>query len=231
MAKDQIQEACKNCSEEINSFCSILCEHPEVQKSCITFKKGQLLFHEDTNPKGVYCINSGKIKIYKTSLDAKEHIISIVGTGALIGFAPIIAEGTHEISAKALEECHVCFISRKDFLKVLQTSPELKLKLLKEACKRNGGIIESLFNIAVRPVKDRLAVCLLMLKEVYNNSNTASPVEINLTREEISSIVGTSAETVVRLLKEMERDNLIQITGRKILITNEAKLFKIGKIY
>lgn len=228
---------CSNCKVSANSDLNSLCgNHIEIvneSKSCSEYKKGQVLFHEGTRPLGVFCINSGKIKVYKTGVDGKDQIITINKPGDLIGYRAMISSEMYPVTAEALEDTKVCFIPKSDFLSILHESPEFSSRLLQEVCKELGIMANSITSIAQKSVRERLAVTLLLLNDTYRveSDDDNSPVEINLTREDLANIVGTATETVIRLLHDFKEENLIETKGRKIRVLEKQKLVKIGNLY
>jgi CRP/FNR family transcriptional regulator len=104
--------------------------------------------------------------------------------------------------------------------------------LLREACHELGTMTELLTNLAQKTVRERLAVSLLMLKDIYFDKTRPNDLaEINLTREDLANIVGTATETIIRLLHDFKEENLIQTNGRKIMVLDAQRLVKVGNIY
>ncbi|WKN31582.1 Crp/Fnr family transcriptional regulator [Porifericola rhodea] len=236
MRKGQTVISCEECRSRNSSLFSGLCSHQlsyiSENKSCTVYKKGQILFHEGTRPLGVFCVNSGKIKIYKIGYDGKEQIISIAGAGGLLGYKAMIAEEPYSVSAETLEDCTVCFLSRPNFLQTLAESSELNKKILQQVCHEIGVMNENLTNQAQRTVRERLAITLLKLKDTYGmDSHDNGPIEINLTREDLANMVGTATETLIRLLHEFKEDKLISTKGRKIMIDDPKGLSKIANLF
>ncbi len=227
---------CSDCQVKGRSKFAGLCEKDldsiSYNKSCAEYKKGQVLFHEGTRPLGVFCINHGKIKVYKVGFDGKEQIIQISKPGDLLGYKAMISEETYPVTAEALEDTKVCFVPKGDFLSILDEAPSFNNMLLREACKELGIMADSLTSLAQKSVRERLAVALLMLKDTYGvDGIDDGPVEINLTREDLANIVGTATETVIRLLHDFKQEKLIETKGRKIRVLEPKQLIKIGQLY
>lgn len=232
----RISLSCEECKSRSDSKFSSLCAHElsniSMNKSCTAYKKGQVLFHEGTRPLGVFCINEGKIKVYKTGYDGKDQIIQIAKEGDLLGYRAMISEESYPVSAEALEEAKVCFLPKSEFIGLLDHNSEFNHLILKEACKELGIMTENMTNLAQKSVRERLAVALLMLKDTYGlNGHDDGPVEINLTREDLANIVGTATETIIRLLHDFKEEKVIETQGRKIRVLEPEKLVRIGNIY
>ena len=232
----KINLSCEDCKSRTESKFGSLCSHElsniSLNKSCTSYKKGQVLFHEGTRPLGVFCINQGKIKVYKTGYDGKDQIIQIAKNGDLLGYRAMISEESYPVSAEALEEAQVCFLPKSEFIGLLDSNSDFNHLILKEACKELGVMTENMTNLAQKSVRERLAVALLMLKDTYGlNGHNDGPVEINLTREDLANIVGTATETIIRLLHDFKDEKVIETQGRKIRVIDSKKLVRIGNIY
>lgn len=226
--------SCEECKSRKYSLFGALCSHElkEVSdaKSCTVYKKGQVLFHEGTRPLGVFCINRGKVKVYKLGSDGKEQIIRIAKESDILGYKAMISEETYPVTAETLEDCTICFLPKSDFLNLLSDSPAFNQKLLQAVCHEIGVMSDSMTNLAQKSVRERLAVTLLMLKDTYGVEGESEAVEINLTREDLANIVGTATETLIRLLHDFKEEDLIESKGRKILVKNTKGLVKAARL-
>jgi CRP-like cAMP-binding protein len=196
------------------------------------YKKEQRIFVEGSMPTGIYYLKSGKIKKYKADRDGEEQIIYICNSGELLGYPALLSEEPYSDSAAALEDCIVAFIPKDDFLQVLSQSHILSNKLLKNLSHEFGVLLNSIVTFAHRSVRERLALSLLILKDKYRiKGNESKPVEINLSREDLSNLVGTAVETLVRLLHDFKDEGLIETEGRKIRILDVKRLAKVANFY
>ena len=227
---------CEHCELRHEGMFGVLCDHERsnlnISKTCKVYAKGQLLFHEGSRPLGVYCINKGKIKVYKLGFDGKEQIVHLAKEGDLLGYRSLIGEDIYPVSAEALEDANVCFVHKDDFLNLVKGNHSLHENLLKAACKELGIMTESLTNLAQKSVRERTAATLLMLKDTYGTeSGDNGPVEIVLSREDLANIVGTATETLIRQLHDFKEEGLIETSGRKIRVLNARGLVKAGNLY
>jgi len=202
----------------------------EENKTCTRYRKGQVLFHEGTRPLGVFCVNSGTIKVFRHGLDGKEQIIKVSSGGDLLGYKALISEQHYAHSAQALEDCVVCFIPKEDFLKLLEPGSKFYMDLLKAVCSEHEEISARMTEMAQRSVRQRLALTLIMLKDTYGvEQGMEGDIEINLTREDLANIVGTATESLIRLLNQFKKDNLITSSGRKIKILDTDGLIRAAR--
>ncbi len=202
----------------------------DSSKTCTRYKKGQVLFHEGTRPMGVFCISSGRIKVYRVGIDGKEQIIKISATGDLLGYKSLISDQHYLLSGEALEDCMVCFVPKDDFLALLMPGSGFYMSLLKTVCEEHGIIASKITEMAQLSVRQRLALSLLMLNDTYGlEKDEKGEIQINLSREDLANIVGTATESLIRLLKEFKKDGFIEIHGRKIEVKNQSGLLQASK--
>jgi CRP/FNR family transcriptional regulator len=191
-------------------------------KSCSFYKKNQGLFLEGSFPRGVFCLNEGKVKVYTRGEEGKEQIIHIASTGEIIGYRAMFSGEPYKVSAETLEDSNVCFIAKEDFLNMIDTNVTLRNNVMKQLSKELGDRAVFITNMAQKPVRERLAFSLVMLNNIYKEEM------INLSREDLANFVGTATETLIRLLKEFKDDGLIEIHTRKIEILELQKLINMA---
>jgi len=196
------------------------------------YKKGQTVFVEGTSSSGIFYVKKGKIKKYKTDHEGSEQIFYVCNEGELLGYPALLSGEPYAYSASVLDDAILSFIPKEHFLKALDNSPVLSGRLLKNLSHEFGVLVNSIATFAHRSVRERLALSLLILKEKYQSKDgNGKAVEINLTREDLSNLVGTAVETLVRLLHDFKEEGLIETEGRKIRILNAKKLVKVANLY
>ncbi len=201
-------------------------------KSCVPYKKGQILFYEGTRPLGIFCVNKGKVKVSKMGSNGKEQILFICQPGDFLGYRSLLSEEFYGASATVIEEAAVCFIPKSDFLTVLNSNPGFFKTMMKAVCHELGVMEEKLAQLAQKSVRERLAATILMLKETYGMEGGESEIiDIALSREDLANIVGTATETVIRLLSEFKSDGLIALQGKKIKVLDSDSLLREADFY
>jgi CRP-like cAMP-binding protein len=192
-------------------------------------KKGDTIFREGAVPTGIYYIKSGKVKKFKIDKDGREQIIYVANTGELIGYHAVLADDRYADSATTLEESLISFIPRHRFLQAVDRSALLSKRLLKTLSHEFTVFANSLALFAQRPVRERLALQLVVLREKYKKDfHEGMAVEIVLSREDLAAIVGTARENVVRILSDFKEEGILQTKGRKIIILDVKKLVTIA---
>ncbi len=193
------------------------------------YKKGEIIFREDAYPSGIFYIKNGKVKKYKIDKEGREHINYVANTGELIGYHAILSEGRYPDCAATLEESIITFIPMEDFLETMQRSAILSKRLLKTLSHEFAVLVNGLTLFAGRSVRERLALQLVVMREKYKvNFQPGMPVEINMSRDDLASLVGTARENVVRILTEFKEEAILTTKGRKIIVQDVKKLVKIA---
>ena len=228
----------------LDSHCSscIIRTHPlfrhlnkeEVQdislnKITETYKRGSIIYREGNRMKGFYCVNSGIVKIYKTGIDGKEQIVRFAKPGDLIGYRSVVSNEPACTTAEILQESTLCHIPTDILLHLVKTNGEFAVSLMKLTCKELGEANAYITDIAQKTVKERLAEILIHLDNEFG-TDEMGVLNISLTREELSNIVGTATESIIRLLSEFKNDGSIELNGRKIKILDEPGLKHIANI-
>ncbi|HWI90748.1 MAG TPA: Crp/Fnr family transcriptional regulator [Flavisolibacter sp.] len=193
------------------------------------YKKGEIIFREEAYPSGIFYITDGKVKKYKVDKDRREQIIYVANSGELLGYHAVLDESRYPDSAAALEESKIAFIPKEDFLDTLRQSDVLTRRLLKTLSHEFAVLANSLTMYAQKSVRERLALQLIIIREKYKvNFKPGMPVEINMSRDDLASLVGTARENVVRILSEFKESGILETKGRKIIVQDVTKLIKIA---
>ncbi len=204
---------------------SILTGHMSDQH----YSKGEILFRDGAFPTGIFFIRNGMVKKYKVDKEGREQIIYVANSGELIGYHAILSEERYPDSAAALEDCLIAFIPKEDFLEALHTSKVLSQRLLKLLSHEFSVFAYNVSYFAQRSVRERLATQLVVMREKYKeNYLPGMEVAINLSREDLASLVGTARENIVRILKDFKVEGLVETRGRKIVVTDVHKLLKVA---
>lgn len=197
-----------------------------LNKKNKTYKKKQILFHEGDYAGAVFFIEKGKIKTYKVNDDVKEYTTGLYGEGDFVGYIALMKNTEHPDSAIAIEESVVYRIHKDDFTKLLYSNQEVAKTFIKML---SGSLIEKeqeLINLAYNSVRKRVADGLLLLEKKYQE-NTVENFSIAIPRDDLASIVGTSTESVIRVLSDFKEEQLIEVKGSNITILNSEKLVNL----
>ncbi|HEY1017971.1 MAG TPA: Crp/Fnr family transcriptional regulator [Sediminibacterium sp.] len=207
---------CKNCAPEWVPFV-------EGNKKTIHFKKGETIFLEGEKVEGIYFLNSGKVKVHKQWNEEKQLIIRFVKEGDVLGHRGFGLSNIYPVSATALESTTVCFIPSDFFLATLKMNHELTYHLLLFYSAELENAEQRMRDLVHMDTKGKISDALLMMKTHFGCDKEGN-IEMKLTRQDLSSFVGTTYETVFKIINELVREKSIAVKGKEIKILNEKKL-------
>lgn len=226
---------CNHCAARSKSiFCNLeggLLQSFSDTKSCVTYKKGQLIFSEGGHPLGIFCINGGKVKLARSGQDGKEQIVRLAKMGDVLGYRALLGGERYAASAVALDDSAICFIPRDIFFDAVRQSASLSIQIIKTLAAELGKAEQAITDLAQKPVRERLAESLLFLRETYGFEEDGKTINVILSREDIANLVGTATETAIRLLSELRQDKIVEFVGKKIRILDIQRLIKTANIY
>lgn len=199
-------------------------------KGCTTYKKGQIIFKQDSYPHGLYCINSGKTKLYQLAENGREQIVRLTKEGDILGYRALLSGEQYTSSAEALQECSICFIPKNIFFKFIGANSSLSMQVMKLLANDLKNAEHRVTDLAQKPVRERMAEALLYLKEIYGFEKDNATINVVVRREDIANIAGTATETAIRILAELKNDELLEFIGKKIKIKNMHELIHLANL-
>lgn len=193
-----------------------------------SYRKGTVIFMEGEPGEGFHFVKSGKVKIIKMTDDGREHIIHILGPGDLFAEVLLFNNRPYPATAIAGEDARVGIIKNTDLERLVLTNNAIALQLIKALSQRLLYAQQKIKNLALNDVTARTAETLLRLGREHGRQTTKG-IEINLdlSRQDLASLVGTTRETVTRTLSVLKKDGLIEFDGHQLIITNPQKLARL----
>jgi CRP/FNR family transcriptional regulator, dissimilatory nitrate respiration regulator len=189
------------------------------------YKKGQAIFSEGDEGVGFYAIISGRVKIFKLSPEGKEQILHMMGAGEVFGEVPVFTGQEYPANAESHINSSLLFFPKNSFVELVKKDPSLSLKmlaLLSWRLRRFAALIEDL---SLKEVPGRLAAYLLyMSKRSFNKDE----FELDISKGQLASVLGTIPETLSRILGKMQRQGLIRSEGSVMRILDRTTLEEIA---
>lgn len=221
-----LKTECAKCG---NKDKSIFCELEDNSLSDVSnnkvmngFKRGQVLFHEGNPAFGVYCISSGKVKLTKLSESGKETLINIAGPGDIVGFQHMMKSGINEMTATALEDSHVCFLDFQFFQKMVRAENSCSVELLTHIARDMSALQERMAGLQSRSVRERVEYLLKELAARFGAPDAlGTRIGVQLSRDEMASMLGMATETLIRELSMLKEENVIRQDGKAIILVNK----------
>ena len=204
-----------------------LCRHcmPEwkeiiaLKKTTLPVKKGKPVFREGEKVTGIFFLYSGYVKVHKQWLEQKDLILRFAAPGDILGHRGLGGVDSYPVTATALEDSLLCYISN-DFLESsLKTNPTLTYRLMHFYAAELQRAEQRMRDMVHMDVKGRIAGALLEI----------AALPLTITRQDIASYAGTTYETVFKFFNELTKGKIISTSGKDIRITDLAKLKKYLK--
>jgi CRP-like cAMP-binding protein len=209
-------------------------ESPELDtmnavKACAAYKKGEVIFAEGSSPMGLYCVHTGKVKVYKTGEEGRHQIVRFAKEGDVVGYRSLVSGEKYNLSAAAIDDTTICMIPKDTFFGMLGKGGNFTMEVIHLLSGQLKQAEDRLVHLAQKPVRERLAETLLILRNVYGTENGEnSALNVKLSRDELAAVVGTATETLVRTIADLKRENLIATDKKKIRIIDLDGLIKVG---
>jgi CRP/FNR family transcriptional regulator len=200
----------------------------QAMSSLATYPEGAILFVEGQEPRGVFILCNGRVKLSAGSADGKSLIMRIAEAGEIIGLPGTISAKPYELTAEALEPLQANFIGREPFLKFLRDHGDAALKV--------AQVLSEIYHAACQEVRyrglagsaaEKLARFLLDWNARHGEDPERSRSVLTLTHEEIAEMLGITRETVSRLFSDFKRQQLVEVRGSILVISNKQGLQQI----
>lgn len=190
------------------------------------YKKGSVIITEGEKSENVFIIKSGKVKIFKTSNDGREIILDIKGKSKIFAEVTLFNEGINPATVVAIENSVILSIGSQDIENIIRGYPDMALNIIKVLNRRLREAQLRVKNMAINDTYVRTAQTLLKLIDKYGVETEGGAIELtlNITREELAGLVGTSRETVSRAISQFGKEKALKIMGRRIIILDKNKL-------
>ncbi|MFO8082893.1 MAG: Crp/Fnr family transcriptional regulator [Desulfobacterales bacterium] len=194
------------------------------------FGRNEIIFSEGDHGDGFYVVVSGQVKIYKISLDGKEKILHIFGPGEPFGEVPVFTGKAFPANALALSKCRLVFFPKEAFVELITKNPSLALSMLGVLSMRLREFTVQIEHLALKEVPARIASYLLYTSAEQESSGS---VELEISKGQLASLLGTIPETLSRIFSKMSLQGLIEVEGRTIWLLDHnglEDLAEVGKI-
>ncbi len=196
-----------------------ICERKSVQK-------GEMIFTDGDVCNGFYVVETGKVKVFKLSFGGKEQILHIYGPGKPFGEVPVFTGKSFPASSVAITNTSLIFFPRKRFINLISTHPGLALNMLAVLSMRLKEFTIMVENLALKEVPARLASYLMAL---IKDRDKPGKVNLPVSKTQLAGILGTTPETISRILARLTNEELITVDNRLITIVDPHGLAEISE--
>jgi CRP-like cAMP-binding protein len=191
----------------------------------LKFEKGTFIFNEGEPGNGFYIVDTGKVKIFKLSFEGKEQILHIYGPGKAFGEVPVFEGNNFPASAMAMAKAQIIFIPRDKFVNLISETPGLAMKMLGVLSMKLREFTIQIENLSLKEVPARLASYILTLS---GEEDKSEKVKLPISKAQLANLIGTTPETVSRMLKKMSDASLIGVDAKTITIMDYDGLIDLS---
>lgn len=190
-----------------------------------SYGKGEFIILQDTEVNGLYILVSGRLKISRISEDGRVKVLALLLPGDIIGEMSLIDNQLASATVEAMEDSLLLLIRREDFQSILLKYPSVTLEIARILSKRLREADKDIEELAFYSVKNRLIETLLKLVQKHGEKTLSGlKISIRMTHQELADIVGSSRETVTRIMNVLERNNLIADEGGYIVLKDVSRI-------
>ncbi|HMO79861.1 MAG TPA: Crp/Fnr family transcriptional regulator [Pyrinomonadaceae bacterium] len=228
----KVEHKCTECGlREEGFFCCISDDSLDlfqVTKITNTYPVGSMLFVEGQPANGVYVLCQGSVKLYTCSQEGKVVILHIAKPGEILGLSAVVSGIDYEVSAEVIEPCQINYVRRQEMIDLIEKRADIAVRAIEHLSLQYHYAYDQIRSFGLtNSVAGKLAALML----AWCAENRTSDVEVRLklpyTHEEIAEMIGSSRETVTRLLKDFRETELISLKGSDLLIHDTEKLRSI----
>ena len=173
--------------------------------------------------KGMFFVYDGCLKVHKKWDEEKELIVRFAKQGDIVGHRGLGSDLYYPVTATAVENASVCYVDLAFFEASLKVNYNLVHELMMFFAKELKASEKNMRNLAHMPVKGRVITALIRLEEKFG-VDAAGAIDINLSRQDIASLAGTTYETVFRVLTELITERILTYAAKRIILTDITKL-------
>lgn len=226
-----ILDNCLTCPvREEHLFCNL--PVPALQKlneikSTAMYPKSAMLFIEGQQPRGVFVLCAGKVKLSTSSSEGKTIITKISDAGDVLGLNATISNRPYEVTAEMIEPGQANFITRDALMHFLREHGEVAVRVAEQLSRNYYTAYEEIRTLGLTSSPSERFAKLLLEWSGKGKNGDALQVKVTLTHEEIGQIIGTTRETVSRLFSEFKKRQLVQLKGATLVIRNKGALEKM----
>ena len=186
------------------------------------YGRGEMIFSEGSEGNGFYLVLAGQVKVFKLSFDGKEQILHILGPGDPLGEVPVFAGQSFPANAEAMSVSKLLFLPRRKLLELYMQNPSLPMNMLAVLSRRLREFTRLIENLSLKEIPQRLAAYLL--SQPGGGEEQEGLVELQVPKGILANILGTSQETLSRVLGKMAAAGLIRVNGKKIILLDRSGL-------
>jgi CRP/FNR family transcriptional regulator, cyclic AMP receptor protein len=214
-----------------NFFCAL---PPESRgafnqiKRATVFPEGAVIFIEGQTPRGIFMLCQGQAKLTTTSRDGKTFIVRVAKAGEALGLNAVVTGKPYEVTVATMQPCQLSFVNREDFLRFLKGHGDACLHAAQQISRDYQDACDVVRSVGLsHSISERLAKFLLESSAEGQVANGVVRTKLALTHEDISQLIGSSRETITRILSEFRKKDIVELKGSTLIIHSKAALERL----
>ena len=221
-------KSCDECNRRSELFSLLNSEELEVlnqDRFEVTFKAGENIAKQGTTLTHIINLTTGYAKLYIEGINDRNLLLNLVGPYTILGGPGVFTDHRYHFSVTALEPTSVCFINAGNFKKIIYSNAVFTAKFLEHLNQKQSMLYDKLISLTQKQMHGKIADALIYLSEkIYKSLE----FELTISRQDLADMTAMSKDSAIRILKELEKDEIILINGRKISIPGMQALKEIS---
>jgi CRP/FNR family transcriptional regulator len=220
---------CLNCKKKNDLFCLLSDKELAAMndhKYEVAFEKGETIFKEGSPITHIACLTEGLVKLCIEGIDKKRILLRLSKAGDILGGPGFLTDNLHHFTAVAVEESRICLVDAGVFQEHLSSNSEFALGLIKRINHAMIYYFNTISNITYKQMPGRVATTLLYLHDDIYKTN---PFYLTISRQDMADLASMTKESLIRSIKELKDDGLIDIEGNEVRILKKPALKAISE--
>lgn len=209
---------------------AVLAELDGRLTTVVSFRKGELIYSPYDRGEEVYLVHEGRVRLYRSAADGRQLTLAMMDQGTAFGRLAAVDSDTHDAYAEAMTDCLVRVVRVADLERVVSEHPRLAVNMLRALAQRLHQAEDQLENLAFRGVSARLAAMLLELMDRYGRvTRDGIRIDERFTHLQLAEMIGTSRETLTKVINELREDGLIDVRDRMVWVLDAEGLERLKR--
>ncbi|MDP6908539.1 MAG: Crp/Fnr family transcriptional regulator [Flavobacteriales bacterium] len=199
----------------------------ESHRNSVEYQSGEVIYKEGMKATELLCVNSGMVKILKKTGKGEDRAMDVKKPIEFIGFQALMSNEAHQDTAIAMVDTGICSIDKADLMRVIENNSGFALKVIEDQAKELNYSTQRLLALTDKNMKSRMCDTLLRLLDDFGVDETGA-LTVNLKRREIAGLSNMTTSNAIRTLSEIAKDGLIELVGKKIIITDRPGVEQVS---
>lgn len=193
------------------------------------FKKNQIIYAEKDQPKYLWCLMKGKVKLYKDGVGGRQQILRLYRPIQYFGYRAYFADEPYVSTAAAFEPSTLGTLPMELVKEMIDENRQLAWFFINELSRHLGGSDTKIVTLTQKHIRGRLAEALILMRDNYGYEDDGETLKIYMAREDLANLSNMTTSNAIRTLSAFAQEKILTVDGRRIKIINEDALRNISK--